>query len=700
MPRVPVYDPQVGPARVSTRAAPLPLDNTGAHVSRAGEMAAQEIAGGAGQIEKAASDALDQADATITLQSLQELEEERNRLLYDKDGGLVHQRGMNAMQASDAVYRQLEQKRKALEGKLYTPRAKAAYEARVAGLLSDTRRQIETHVARELDTVTAETVQADLDTKLQTAAFKALSGDIAGVRSALAEAEPALALEAKRRGLSPEAYAATVRAYRGKVHSTALRAMLSNPATRNEARAYWALPGVQEELGAEAATFARALESATLEEDAENHARVLAEKYQHPETGVIDATAALAEIDKMPAGELKDAARERLMRRIQTAERLFSGRVDTAYKAVADVLNQTGSLRDVPVVDKAWLSRHAPDEYYRLQQRARQLREERRRGGEPTAQQVQRHTELQAWIFDNQDEVRAMTADEFRRRFEPELSSRQYQDLFRDFEAIKNRKESERAGPTSLPPLAQAMVYQRLRELKLVPEKGSEKSWSADELARKNSLESMVLTADQKWRAEHPGKTPTPDQYQQWVRDASSMVKVAKPKPRGWLQAAADVVARGPTAAIAAPYLEEEEVEVPEFQRRADAGLRDLPTVEQREAERRESERRLETLEALGAPTTLRNLEGVKELRREMDALPDEDKVRLAEMAGSTDEMALLETFNRVRRPDGTLPPRPAARSVAEIPDADRRLIEDALRQTGQPITEFNILTLYQRRSR
>lgn len=103
---------------------------------------------------------------------------------------------------------------------------------------------------------------------------------------------------------------------------------------------------------------------------AEAEAMRIAGSFTSSETGWIDSDGALAQLDTLTPGPLKDEVRNRLEHRIAVAERKREKDIKTRFDgAMAAYLE--GGLGAVPSATKAWLLRNAPSAWASLRERAR-----------------------------------------------------------------------------------------------------------------------------------------------------------------------------------------------------------------------------------------------------------------------------------------------------------------------------------------
>lgn len=437
MPLVPIY-------RQAAKTSPLPVPQGRRQPEQRGQVAQGLIQGAQGILKGVAEN---QAKAQkLRLDSVQnDLEEEVIGEMSPVDG-FLSKRGENAMEASDILYDRIDQAREKHGALLTNTRTREAYNAWADQRMVSLRRQVEGHVASEMESkrrFEAGRRQAILTSKIEFAASDKPERDIilqdmrdSAVASSMVGGL-ATADDAKEFGDA---------AYRAGV-ATVLDSLLGAEQYKkaieflNEDETKAALSQSQR------AKYSRVVKRAKLKVDAEAKSDELATKHRDEETGRIDTVAANADLADLD-DDLADLAGINLDREARKGERLHRAKVGGIKNAALVAYSEArkgqkgkpkkGLLKSlIPPKDYDYLDRHAPSVLKALEKKEAIARGRRK-------------DDFGAFVFDSGDQKRMdemvdQDLGEFKADWGPRLTER---NLLRAIQVIA-REKTRRAKPNS-----------------------------------------------------------------------------------------------------------------------------------------------------------------------------------------------------------------------------------------------------------
>lgn len=351
---------------IGPQVALAPLPRPGIAPEQTGQLL-QQVGGAVSQVSGQALQIYERerqrADATRTAQLETEFQTSANRLLDD----LLAKRGEEAFAAEQAVLGELGKLRDGLLEKAagLEREAQEKTSAKLSALFEAARRNANGHVVKQRNVAMADTVRAREASVLDALARN--FDDPKGRAEQMAAAEEVIG------ALSPTAEGrAQERAeFRQKAHVVVLERYLS---ARNVEGAKAYMAQVRGELGAAASEVEKQLAAVERDTEAEREAMKIAEAAADRRTGWVDEGLALAAVDALPAGPLKDEVRSRVEHRVGVSDGIRKAEVDKRFRW-AFTAYRKGGLGAIPPTLRQWLEEHAPEHMHRLEED----RERRRR---------------------------------------------------------------------------------------------------------------------------------------------------------------------------------------------------------------------------------------------------------------------------------------------------------------------------------
>lgn len=606
MPRVPTLDgPRVRSAPLSpprlARPGPSGLEQLGAGV--------QQLAGDAARLYEHHRQ---KAEAASISAGMADLTAAGTEILDHPKTGALRARGEEAIPRGDQALAQLEERvQQIAKERIRSERARPIFLAQARAFLEDNRRRLSAHQAREIQRHQEAAARA-----LEQNTLRQLGVDPEVVVDPKRAEERAHLFGRVEQSLlaqhgTGEAGRAAVATFRTQAHLQVLGALLTAerddagnevaPPKVEAARAY--LAEVGEELPrVEREKLQRDIEALAGAAQAERLAVGIIDGARQEGTGWVDAGQALAAIDEVPEGALRDDVRQRVEHRVRLGEAERQREQSAVYqRAFSDYL-QSGTLSAVEPRDRQWLIERAPELWDKLRKKARSdveyyRRQRGGRGGE-TEEQRQAFVEFLADLVERPEVYEGMTAEDFTAAWGDRLSPAGYKSAGRKLTSFQQRAKNE------------ALVD--MREFRLAVDAEAIRQGITTKRDRDLYKSKMGVWLDN-WFGTH--KTgPTQEDLQKGLDWATQEVKVKgilwdTTKPRYRVQPGEVIVG------------EEESAPTPVVQTSAPPASARLPAV------------------------------------------PPPDQGR--------------------------------ATTAAQVPDADRQQIEAALRARGRPVTEAEVLRLY-----
>lgn len=344
----------IGP-QVATAPLPRPSiapEQTGQLLQQVGG-AIEQVSGQARQIYEREKQ---RADSARVAQLETEFQTTANRLLDD----LSSKRGEEAFAAEQATLGELGKLRDGLLEKTEGLErwTKQATGARLGALFEGARRDANAHVTKQRQVAMADTIQAREASVLDALARN--FNDPKGRTEQMAAAESVIG------ALSPtaEGRAQAQAEFRQKAHVVVLERYLAGRDTEG-AKAY--LAQVRDELGAAASQVEKDLLAVERDTEAEREAMKIARAAADPRTGWVDEGRALADVDALPPGPIKDEVRARVERRVAVSDSVREAEVNKRFR-MALTAYRRGGIGAIPPTLREWLDEHAPERMDRLEE--------------------------------------------------------------------------------------------------------------------------------------------------------------------------------------------------------------------------------------------------------------------------------------------------------------------------------------------
>lgn len=374
MAKVPSYDsPQVSLRPVATpysndRATP---DAFGAGIGRIADKAADVVQG----MRKKADDfRVDMADL--------EFGKAVNDGLHGEDG-FLNKRGENALNAAPTM-EGFEKVRQKISRALANDEQRQTFEMRSLGRVNQAKASIDGHSARERFTVYGSAAEGHAKLALQDAA---LAPDVEGANSAIGKALTSpdggpgpLRRYWREMGLTAEDMKAREGTFRADAYGAALSQILAKGDGAG-ARAYFSQ--VRGALGEKGPKFEHDIHVVEQSQGAEVLAGTIVRGATDRAYGWVDPTSALAAVDTIPEGPMRDEVRQRVEHRVQKAVALKKEAGEQKFQEAISVYyaggKNLGAQGMAPI--KAWLldpKNGAADLWRRLElEDGRERREDR-----------------------------------------------------------------------------------------------------------------------------------------------------------------------------------------------------------------------------------------------------------------------------------------------------------------------------------
>lgn len=342
---------------IGPQVATAPLPRPGITPEQAGQLL-QQVGGTIEQVSGQARQIYERekqrADAARVAQLETEFQTSANRLLDD----LSAKRGEEAFAAEQATLDELGRLRDGLLEKTEGLErwTKQATGARLGALFEGARRGANRHVTQQREVAMSDTARAR-----EASVLDALARDFDDPKL---RAEQMAAAESVIGALSPtaEGRAQAQAEFRQKAHVVVLERYLVNRDTEG-AKAY--LAQVRDELGAAASQVEKHLLAVERDTEAELEAMKIAGAAADPRTGWIDEDRALADVDALPPGPIKDEVRARVERRVATSDGLKKDEINKRFRAAYSAYLR-GGYGSIPPTLKEWLTDNAPELLDRL----------------------------------------------------------------------------------------------------------------------------------------------------------------------------------------------------------------------------------------------------------------------------------------------------------------------------------------------
>lgn len=286
--------------------------------------------------------------------------------------GFLSSKGLTAAEKSADTLEKLDEERKRIADTL-PPTLQQSWLARSAGRFEDSRRQVETHVAQQVQAARVETAKAKQQRAVDEAYNLGLEGGPGAEESAnrlAAEVEADLG----KLALSPEHAEAMKREFRSDVTLARIKARLSKEDVAGARAAFEALGSNLEPKQAEQIQHvlkeAEKKQQAKLSAiDLEDQVGAILDSARGADT-YVDESKALAVIQRLPA-EKRNAARDLLAERLRDEEARKKADIEKAKVTARGLWNEGGMTAVRKSGIDVWLNKYDPEYLARLQDDSR-----------------------------------------------------------------------------------------------------------------------------------------------------------------------------------------------------------------------------------------------------------------------------------------------------------------------------------------
>lgn len=291
--------------------------------------------------------------------------------------GYLSTRGLDAPAQSSKTLEQLEKARQKIAAETFSdPEQKAKWLARSSGAIEDSRRKIETHSAQQTKVAGDDALHGRLQSLQQ-----AIANDTSGAATQRLAMEGEEAIRSLQ--LSKDGGDAAVLRWQSDVSKTRISSLLSTANGINdnpELKAKYVNTAAQQfeyakEKIVDADKVKYAIDQARLsaaraavDVQGERLAANMVLEATSP-SGIVDEQKAISQLESIPAGPLRDEARQRLHQRIVAANASYKQDTDAISKAAFSAFN-AGGWAGIPATLKQGLNERNPELYDRLRNEA------------------------------------------------------------------------------------------------------------------------------------------------------------------------------------------------------------------------------------------------------------------------------------------------------------------------------------------
>lgn len=355
-PTVPVYAEE----RVTSTATPTPYRQGFGPVTFGAGLGEGLQAGGK-ELEAFARKEQQKHDLARVQEGQALLGEWRARNLFDEQQGYLRKKGKDALGQQDKYLADWDSTVAAITSNLANDDQRRAFETEATAQKEQVQRQMSGHALQQADALADGTYKAVLDTATSEAA-NAYTDPVA-VAEARHTGIAAVLARRKAEGWNPEQTDAQLRSFTTGLHLSVVDRMVA-AGDGEGAQRYLQTHG-HEIDGTARARVDRQVEVAKLGTEAERKAAAIVATARTEVTGWVDSDKALALVDDVPEGPLRDEVRQRVEHRVVVADHEKARDVDEHFKA-AYTAYLKGGLGAVPAQLKTWLVERAPEKWDQL----------------------------------------------------------------------------------------------------------------------------------------------------------------------------------------------------------------------------------------------------------------------------------------------------------------------------------------------
>jgi hypothetical protein len=404
MPKVPTYDlPQVQPQ--GTGAPTVSLDSRGAF----GATIAQGLEKVGDEVGNVVLQEKKKADATQTQAAVNQVLNAKDTAFYDQNSGLMLKQGKEAVSASVGVYQNLENAARDAQQKLLTnDEQRKAFQREIAPHLEQARTQIEQHAGQQIHVANEATFRATGDLAQKDIANDYSSDTLANTYIKTIS-EKARAIQP-----SPEDGDAKIADAKAKLTATRLEAAMNHGD-------YVTAQAVLDAHGAELGVQAHQYQAKLLELNNAIKSDVTASKILKDATvdgyPWKDETKALAAVEALPPGKLKDEVQQRVEHQLALSEKQKAKAAKDKLDEVIGIYRTSGNPYDAKIAPlKTWLLDPHNGGAELWDKYVKELQADARAGKATTAEERRDERERQRTILET---FKALPVDE-QAKFDPE----------------------------------------------------------------------------------------------------------------------------------------------------------------------------------------------------------------------------------------------------------------------------------------
>lgn len=427
--------------RVEPRPVATPYDNTDKSTGLADvAQGVGQLAAGAQQFDVAQKRAKKQADDFRADDAYLKFGRADNDAKYAKDTGFLNQLGEKGLD-SHPTLEALDKQRQAISDGLANDDQRRSFNLKAGAKFEQTRAEFESHSAKQ-----RLNVYQNVATGAQQLALDTATADPSQVDSAVGKVlvDPDGSPGPLRRallahGMPSEQIAAVEQKFKADTYQAAIQSYISAKDYHNAEAAFTKYEG---QLGPAAKQLKATI--ATLRQDIEGEATAmkLTEAARDPANGRVDSAKAIASLDTLPEGPLKDAARTRLEHRVTESDKAWKKEADGHYDKAMTGYLALQSLAGVNSTEKAWLQQNDLAGWNKIVAKSQADARARAAAGiKETDEQRQALVALRADMAANPEKYRDMDAPAFTAEWADKLSDGGYKEAGRIFAATK--KESK-----------------------------------------------------------------------------------------------------------------------------------------------------------------------------------------------------------------------------------------------------------------
>lgn len=513
-----------GPSGSQTRPMPTAYDTPNVSPDSRGVGALGGLEGAAVSLGEYVARARDEATVAATLDTETEHEKFKTQQLHAPDTGLFNLQGKAALAQSKPVMDAIEQNRRDLAAKLPTQHARNAFLAKTQGPLAATREAVEVFASKQSDAANDTSFTSNVAEKYDTLSN---SYDNATLREStfhsLAQVAQARGVVLQNRGVPEEA----VRRQQHAIIVGGVKAVLDRYLEKEDgigAQAYLD-SGAREALGAEAGDYAKRVQEAAVKQKSDTYAQGIVSESMVAGTPRVDEAAAMAKVNKMESGALKDQTMARVQHFISIGQQVQAQQnASTFSKLMAAWEAQPQGQRNVADLPLTLMQK--VDDPRNLMPDKRGLFEQLEREDRahdfnptPTGAQMQADGMLMADMVKNPAKYAKQSPEEFQYNNRSLLTGAQFSAAAQRHVAVIASMQGQ--GNIALPPKVEQLVVKMAKDNNAITHDDPKLMTSKDAITLA-TIRDAIRVREQMWKASGEGKAKgeAPEaEYVKWIED-------------------------------------------------------------------------------------------------------------------------------------------------------------------------------------